>query len=338
LAAEQAERTTAWEEAARHYERCLTLVGELEGRGAGDAAQPTEGEAALLLALGRCWRNAGEHRAAWRSLMRAIELYHARDDGVGHARATLEALEIFAPPQRQAELVRAALRGLGEDDAAPQLAGRLLALLLDPWRTGRREAEEAQLRKRVERLVACYGLAEVPALLTFGDAWRGWLASDFAAAATDYRRAHVGLAAQGQTGLAAQALFWNALSLLNHGRLETGTAAMEEALSYAQRPQLRFVVDNAPAYLAGLQLAQGRFTTFDALVARRGPAATWVWDVLQALRSLQAGEAVRAACRTGWRWCTGCGPGCSGRLEKLMQRDRSGRRCWPCCPRRRMRG
>jgi predicted ATPase len=46
LAAERAERITAWEESTRHYERCLSLMSD-----AGDAF--SEVEAALLTALGR---------------------------------------------------------------------------------------------------------------------------------------------------------------------------------------------------------------------------------------------------------------------------------------------
>jgi len=90
LAAEQAEAATAWNEAARHYESCLGLIAA-SGTGLG------EDEASLLVAAGRCFRYDAQYRAAWRSLMRATALFRDRGDGVGMARAALEASEIWAP-------------------------------------------------------------------------------------------------------------------------------------------------------------------------------------------------------------------------------------------------
>jgi predicted ATPase len=55
LAGEQAEAQTAWEEATRHYERCLALMAE-----AGD--DHPEDEAALLVAAGRAYRHTGDPR------------------------------------------------------------------------------------------------------------------------------------------------------------------------------------------------------------------------------------------------------------------------------------
>jgi predicted ATPase len=89
LAAEQAEAQFGWDEAARHYEDCLTLSGAAD-------EQQTDAEKDLLLALGICARNAGDYRKSWRSLMRAIDIARERSDAIGMANATLEAQQMVA--------------------------------------------------------------------------------------------------------------------------------------------------------------------------------------------------------------------------------------------------
>jgi len=117
LAAEQAEGTTAWEAAARHYERCLALVAQAEDTLGQD-------EAVLLSAHSRCRRYSGEYRAGWGSAMRAITVYRERGDRSGLARATLDALAFKAPVSRVSALAEAALAALG--DREPYLEARLL--------------------------------------------------------------------------------------------------------------------------------------------------------------------------------------------------------------------
>src|SRR5690242_20104248 len=101
LDAERAADETLWDDAVREYEACLSIVG------AGDA--PDEDEAALLTALGSCYWNLSEARTAWRTLRRAIALYRERGDGVGLARATVEILRIWGPPDRQRAMAEEAL-------------------------------------------------------------------------------------------------------------------------------------------------------------------------------------------------------------------------------------
>lgn len=80
MAGEQAEAATAWDEGARHYQNCVSLIEEAEDEFGQDFG-------GMLTALGRCWRYAAQLRPAWRSLMGAIGLYRQRGDGPGLARA-----------------------------------------------------------------------------------------------------------------------------------------------------------------------------------------------------------------------------------------------------------
>ena len=103
--------------AIAEYEQCLSLIGPTpDGTG--------QDEAELLTALGRCYWNLSEARTAWRTLRRAISLYQERDDGVGKARATVEILRIWGPPERHLKMAEDALQSLG--DAEPYLRARLL--------------------------------------------------------------------------------------------------------------------------------------------------------------------------------------------------------------------
>src|SRR3990170_964347 len=121
LTAERAMDATLWDEAAREYEAALSLVA------AGEAAG--EDEAALLTALGACYWNLAEARTAWRTLRRAISLCRDRGDGAGMARATVEILRIWGPPERHRAMADEALAALGDGD--PYL--RALLLLRREW-------------------------------------------------------------------------------------------------------------------------------------------------------------------------------------------------------------
>ena len=119
LSAEQAEAQFAWDEAARHYENCLTLLSEDEDRLGQD-------EAALHEALGRCEISAAQIRPGWRNLMRAITLYRERDDAIGQARVVLELPSTeFVPSERIAGIADTALEMLGASER--RLRAQLLA-------------------------------------------------------------------------------------------------------------------------------------------------------------------------------------------------------------------
>lgn len=112
-----AEEATRWQDAVREYEHCLSLLSDPDPRL----------EAALLTALGRCYWNLSEAKPSWRALRRAISLYLQLDDGIGQARATVEILRIWGPPERQRKMADEALNALGNAD--PYLYARLLLRL-----------------------------------------------------------------------------------------------------------------------------------------------------------------------------------------------------------------
>ncbi|MGI8926622.1 MAG: protein kinase domain-containing protein, partial [Tepidiformaceae bacterium] len=142
LAAQQADAQTAWDEAAKWYERVLSLVTQSDDG-------PGEDEAELLMALGVCQQNDLQNRAAFRNLMRAITLYRERNDGAGVARAAVEALSVFMRPERQRLIVHDALAQLGGAD--PYLEARLL-IQLPEFRDGLREIPaEARIREIVNQ-------------------------------------------------------------------------------------------------------------------------------------------------------------------------------------------
>jgi eukaryotic-like serine/threonine-protein kinase len=109
LAAEQAEAQAAWAEAARHYENCAALLEQFGDVGDVDRA-------ALLHALGRCLATSGEYRVAWRALMKAADLYRARNDGLAFARLMLDGLRANPPAGRVEPLLAEAVVRLNGRD------------------------------------------------------------------------------------------------------------------------------------------------------------------------------------------------------------------------------
>jgi tetratricopeptide (TPR) repeat protein len=115
-AARRAYDATLWQEAVPELEAALSLIA------AGEA--PADDEAALLTQLGACYWNRSEARTAWRTLRRAIALCRERGDNIGMARATMEILRIWGPPDRHRAMAEEALAALG--DADPHLRASLL--------------------------------------------------------------------------------------------------------------------------------------------------------------------------------------------------------------------
>jgi hypothetical protein len=287
LAAQQAEAQFAWAEAVRLYEQVLTLVSAAED-GLG------EDEAALLTALGRCARNDGSHRAAWRSLMRAIDQYRARDDDLGMAHATLEALQIFAPPERQVALARAAVEALGGRE--PYVEAQLLApLLLSQAAAQLGPGEEERVRERVGGLIAEHGFDDVAATVALADAWRANQRGDPMNGLRLAREAFPVCVRQGRLRDAATALTAIAAALLYLGRLDEGRAAAQEAVAYAHRHHFRFNEENAVNALARALYLRCDWSAFDALMEERAADATWTRDMERSKRVFEAGDPVRAS-------------------------------------------
>ena len=85
LAAERAERESAFDEAVRHYEACTKVMRE-SGNDFG------EDEAALLAALAASCESAAQSELGVSALERALALYRVRADGIGFGRALHEVL------------------------------------------------------------------------------------------------------------------------------------------------------------------------------------------------------------------------------------------------------
>ncbi len=278
LAAEQAQEVTGWTEAARHYETCLSLVTEADDRFGED-------EAELLTALGKCARNAGEYRTAWRSLMPAITLYQERRDAISLARTTLEAVLVFGPIARRLELAEAALAGLEGSD--PHLEARLLMEIarFDPDKT-------ATALDRVSQLVARHHFPDVEAHLLMSESFRAATLRD---AAQMLREAFERFAKLGLVRDAANALRFWALAIAGEGRLDDAISAFQEAYKYARQHHHRFYEEVTAAPLSAIFLARSDFVAFDALMEEAaGDASVFSIATMRAWRAELAGDLERA--------------------------------------------
>ncbi len=282
LAAEQGEAQFAWDDAAKHYEACLTLISEAEDK-------LGEDEAALLTALGACARNAGDYRAAWRSLMRAITIFRQRGDAAGIARAALEAMVINAPPGRHLQLGQEALEALGTSE--PYLEARLLSMMSHPGNALQLPPEEAtRLRQRAGELASTHGFEDVEALLLTVDANWASRAGEFEKAAALFASAHQRLASVGRVRNAAMALFNHAFQVLLIGGLDRARGAAEEGLAYARQHHIQFVEQTCSDFIAVVLLARCDFETFSALSDERGTDSGYLLALLRAGRAEMAGD------------------------------------------------
>ncbi|MCH7617976.1 MAG: protein kinase, partial [Chloroflexi bacterium] len=286
LAAAQSEAQAAWDVAARHYEACLTLVTEAEDK-------LGEDEAALLKSLGTCARNTGEYRTAWRSLKRARTLYQARGQPVGLAEATLEAVQIYGPPQRHLALVQEALAALG--DGEPHLEARLLARRDWPDLAYQLDTAEVERgRTRLSELVATHGFEDVRAHILLADTFRANIAGEWQETARLARQAYERFAVLGRARDAASALSYRAVNIFILGRLDDGLAANEETRAYAREYHIRWYEESSAANAAGVLLARCDFDAFDALAEEHSTDTAYMIHAYRAARAEMAGDHERA--------------------------------------------
>jgi tetratricopeptide (TPR) repeat protein len=257
-AARIAEEATRWQDAVAEYEACLSLAAQ-----AGDAARYDEAE--VLTALGGCYWNLAEARTAWRTLRRAITLYQERGDAVGQARATVELLRIWGPPDRHRALAEAALQALG--DADPYLRARLLLRLR--WFDDDASVKFDEAMSIAER----HGFEDVLAARLERDAW----------AATDEgrvddgielrERAHDVYARTRAYEGAAQVLRGSGYSTVELGMLDRGYEILRQTFEYASGVNLRFAAQLALLDMVGVAFARGEFDRCEELLAL-GPEAS----------------------------------------------------------------
>ena len=282
IAAGQAAAQAGWHEAARRYEACLTVIAETD-------SALDEDEAALLTALGTSHRNAGAPRDAWRSLMRARTFYQQRGDGAGLARATLEALQVIAPPDRQIAIVQEALEAIGEDE--PYLEAMLSAVVIGTIGRPAIDAETvADLEQRTRALVDRHHFEDVAALLLLADGVRLAYDGRLDEAAAACGQAHERLAALVRVSDAATAAYELVALRCVIGDLDAAERAGKEALAYASGVHLRLTEANLRVYLASVALSRCDFDRFDALAAELSGEDTTGFAQLLTTRAEMAGD------------------------------------------------
>jgi eukaryotic-like serine/threonine-protein kinase len=232
LAAEQAEAQTAWDDAVNWYQRCLALL-------TGSADDPLVDKAELLTALGMAQRDAGltadQTAEPLETFTQAKALYLARNDAIGFARVTVEA--VMGRDERAAErwpIVSEALTMLG--DQAPELEARLLAHSLKGDWSERAEARAA----RAWELADLYQLHDVKAIILGRRGARLYLDHRLAEGSAAYREAAAEWRKadrRGGTATAAFFLQWSVIAV--HSDLDRAIVSLQEPLDEARRTHER---------------------------------------------------------------------------------------------------
>jgi tetratricopeptide (TPR) repeat protein len=257
MAAEQAEAVAAWDDARRHYQRCLDLIADDDGR-------LDEDDAALLVHLGRCSRDSEDFRGAAHAFAQAIDRYRTRGDARAQAQATLDALLTGASPKRVEALVRDALHALGGSD--PHLEALLLVELASP--TQAVDLRTPADRARLAALIETHDFDDVRTLEDFADATIAYHALDLAdETPRRLRAAYDYLDQRGQPGQSTVALSLWSLSLFLRGDLAAFESANEELGEYARRYGIRYIEGMAVANSCQLLLMRGDLAGAAALEA-----------------------------------------------------------------------
>jgi tetratricopeptide (TPR) repeat protein len=274
LAAEQAEAVAAWDDARRHYERCLALVADAED-------DLGEDDASLLVRLGCCARDSEDFRGAWRAFTQAIDRYRARGAGRDVAATTIEALITGTRPERAEALVRDALELLGGAD--PHLEAQLLVELASP-NIGVDLRTPAD-RERLVELIETHDFDDVRAAMDVADASRAYWELEMEDDTPGrLRDAYERLDRLGRPGQAAAALNLWAVVVSVLGDADAALAATEELELYARRHGIHYIEAIAQGTANGILQLRGDFEAAaahasgasglaDALVAQMGHRA-----------------------------------------------------------------
>ena len=252
LAAEAAESATQWREAVDDYEACLSIMSQSQ-----DAAG--QDEATLLTGLGRCYWNLSEARTAWRTLRRAISICKERDDGVGQARATVEILHIWGPPERHKMMAEEALAALGDGDA--YLQARLLLELGRPQHDARFNFD------RAIELAEQHDFQDILAVRIQEQAWKKFEEGEIDESVRLLEEAHTAYAEQNVHDLAGGVLRGAGFNMLEVGRLDEGYRLAERSFEYAAHVNLVFSAQLALMDMIGVAYARGEFEQCEALLA-----------------------------------------------------------------------
>ena len=237
--AQRAEQATLWDDAAALYERCLS---------AGDLT-PAE-QAPLLFALGRCYRNLGEARTAWRNLMRAIALFRDAGDAASMAAASVEALRIWAPPERHRVLAEDALAMLGPGESRTHV---FLLFSLE------RDADARAMARRQGYADIIAGEEHWEARHLVGEG----RIEEYMVLARTFHAAAAGVADHDRAAGSLRGAGYNVLAA---GRLDDGVALARESAAYARSKHLRFPEQLAALDVAGVLFAREQLDKCSALL------------------------------------------------------------------------
>ena len=258
FAAEQAEAVAAWDDARRHYQRCLDVLAD------DDEGHIDEDHAALLVHLGRCSRDSEDFRGAARAFNQAIERYRERGDGRAVAQTTLDSLLTGASPERVEARVRDALDALAGAD--PHLEALLLVELASP--TQGVDLRTTADRTRLAALVETHDFDDVRAAHDFADATLAFNASEIGdETLRRLRAAYEYLDARGQPGRAVVALSIWCLTVFMRGDLAAYESATAELGDYGRRYGIRYIQGMAAGNACVLLLMRGDLAGAAALEA-----------------------------------------------------------------------
>jgi len=251
-AAWRAYDATLWQDAVPELEAALSLIA------AGDA--PADGEAALLTQLGACYWNLAEARTAWRTLRRAIALCRERGDNVGMARATMEILRIWGPPDRHRAMAEEALAALGAAD--PYLRANLILRRVwyddDDFNEVFAEAMAIAERYNFEDLLATRKQLESRRAFDEGRIDDGLALND---------ETHATFARFGKHDQASGVLRGAGFVTMAYGRLDQGAEVSRRAYEYARDVHLLFSESLPLTDLAGEAFARAEYDRCLELVA-----------------------------------------------------------------------
>lgn len=189
-------------------------------------------------------------RPAWRSLRRAIALAHDAGDGIGQARATVEILRIWGPPDKQREMADEALAALGDRDP------HLRALLLLRSRRWSEAFVIAEAR----------GFEDILQARKQDEAWRAIEAGRVDEFRALMQSAHETLATLGDPDVAAGPLRGLGFRLLELGQLREGLRTLNETVAYARVHHLRFQEQLALIDVIGIAFAQNEIEECERLL------------------------------------------------------------------------
>lgn len=254
-AAIAAEEATLWREAVDAYEAALTAVARTPAAGGLE-------EAGLLTALGRCYWNLAEARTAWRTLRRAISISQERAGGVAQAKATVEILHIWGPPDRHRSMAENALQALGDGD--PYL--RALLLLDLGWQDEPSDDADDRYAEALA-LAEEHGFEDILTSRVQRQAWGLMEDGQLDEAIPLFENAHETYARLHVHHVAAGVLRGAGFNLIEAGRLDDGFEFAQRSFEYAAGVNLTFGAQLALMDMIGVAFARDEFDRCEKLLA-----------------------------------------------------------------------